>query len=106
MDGHQWLAGYRERLTAVAARADAARRAVGAVEATATSRDGAVTATVDRTGRLRRLVLDERAEQLTRPQLAALVVETAGRAADAAAAQVAEVVAPLVGEHGLPEATA
>jgi hypothetical protein len=96
MDGQEWLTAYRERLRDVAARATAARAAAEAVEATATSRDGAVTATVDRTGRLCRLVLGERAEQLPRGQLAALVVETAGRAADAAQRQVGEAVAALV----------
>lgn len=100
MDGEEWLASYRERLREFGARAAQAQQALAGVSATATSRDGSVTATVDRTGALQRLVLSERTGTMTRVQLAAAVVDTARRAQVEAGRQATEAVAPLVGGHG------
>ncbi|MGI9001886.1 MAG: YbaB/EbfC family nucleoid-associated protein [Pseudonocardia sp.] len=98
MDAEQWLAAYRERLTEIGARAARAREELAGVEATASSRDGAVTVTVNPAGALRRLVLSERSEALTRTQLAAAVLATAAQAQGAAARQATAAVAPLIGE--------
>jgi DNA-binding protein YbaB len=97
MDGHQWLAEYQERLREIGARAERAQREIASVEATATSRDGAVTVTVNSTGALQRLVLSERTEAVTRVQLAAAVLATARQAQEDAARQAVAAVAPLIG---------
>ncbi len=99
MDGQQWLTSYRGRIDEIGARAAQAQRALAGVEATASSRDGAVTVTVNPAGALQRLVLSERSEALTRVQLAALVVATARQAQGDAARQAADAVAPLIGER-------
>jgi DNA-binding protein YbaB len=98
MDGRAWLASYEERLQDIGGRAQRARAELAGVEATATSRDGAVTVTVDPAGALRSLVLGEAADGLTREQLAAAVVGTAREAHADAARRAAEAVAPLLGE--------
>jgi hypothetical protein len=98
MDGEQWLASYRGRLNEIGARAADVRKALAGAEGTASSRDGAVTVTVAPGGALRRLVLSERAERLTRVQLAEAVVATAQQAHDVAAQQAADTVAPLIGD--------
>ena len=100
MDGDQWLASYEGRLGEIRTSAARVQAALGAVEATAVSRDGAVTVTVDPSGALRRLVLSERTETMTRVQLAAAVVATAGQAREDAARQAADAVAPLLGGRG------
>lgn len=100
MDGEQWLAAYRERLAGIGRRAARAREALARVEGTATSRDGAVVATVDEAGALRRLVLTERADDLDRAQLAAVVVATVQQAGAAAAQQAAAALEPLLGNQG------
>lgn len=105
MDGQQWLASYRDRLAEIRDRAERARDALAALEVTLTSRDGAVSVTVDHAGVLRRLVLSERAEALTRTQLAAAVLATARAAHDEAGHRVAAVMAPLVGDAGVGQAT-
>ncbi|MFD1533258.1 YbaB/EbfC family nucleoid-associated protein [Pseudonocardia aurantiaca] len=98
MDGRAWLASYEERLDEINERAQQAQRELAGVEATATSPDGAVTVTTDPAGELRSLVLGEAAERLTREQLAAAVLGTAGRARAEAAQLAAAAVAPLLGE--------
>jgi DNA-binding protein YbaB len=95
-DARQWLAAYQERLRDAEARATAAGRALAGVEATATSRDGAVTVTVNPAGALQRLVLNERTEQLTRVQLAAAVLATARQAHAEAAREAEAAVATVV----------
>lgn len=96
MDGRQWLDGYQHRLADLTSRADRARAVLAGVEGTAASADGAVTVTVVPGGALRRLELAERSGELSRVQLAALVVETAARAQAEVDRLVAEAVAPLL----------
>jgi len=93
MDGHAWTDGYRRRLDEIAARAARARAELETVEATASSRDGAVTVTVGAGGALRRLVLTERAEALGREQLAAAVLAAATEAGEQARRRVGEISA-------------
>ncbi|MCX6465486.1 MAG: YbaB/EbfC family nucleoid-associated protein [Pseudonocardiales bacterium] len=97
MDGRQWLAEHQQRLADLRVRAERVRTEVAAVTGSATSPDGAVTVTVAPGGALRGLRLAPRAEELTRTQLAALVVATAAEATAAAGRRVEEVVAPLRG---------
>lgn len=99
MDGEQWLASYRGRLTDMGTRAARAQEALAGVSATASSRDGAVTVTVNPVGALQRLSLGERSEGMSRVQLAAAVLATAQQAQADAARQAAAAVAPLIGEN-------
>jgi DNA-binding protein YbaB len=99
MDGREWLAGYQNRLQDVRARAARAERALAAVAGTATSRDGAVTVTVDQSGALRHLELTEHAEVLSRKELAATVLDTALQARREAASQAEAALVPVFGER-------
>jgi YbaB/EbfC DNA-binding family len=97
MDGQDWFDDYRARLAGIGARAAAAGRGMAGVEASAASRDGAVTATVDATGVLLRLTITDGGEPLSRPQLAAAVLEAARLARAQAAREAVAAVAPLIG---------
>lgn len=97
MDASTWLDSYERRLTDVRARAGRAQAALAEITSTVTSRDGAVTVTVSPAGALQGLVLTERADALSRSQLAETVLATARRAQGEAAARVADAVAPLIG---------
>ncbi|HEV2784647.1 MAG TPA: YbaB/EbfC family nucleoid-associated protein, partial [Actinophytocola sp.] len=87
------LADYqrsREQLAAV-------HRALASVSASASSEDGAVTATVGPRGSLTGLVIDESAYRRYRPaELADLIVRTAAAAAGQAARSATELVAPVL----------
>jgi hypothetical protein len=98
MDGREWLAGYQDRLQNLRVRAVQAERALATVAGTATSRDGAVTVTVDQAGALQHLELTEHAEVLSRKELAATVLDTARQARREAAAQAEAALAPVFGE--------
>ncbi|OLT09779.1 hypothetical protein BJF78_06115 [Pseudonocardia sp. CNS-139] len=98
MDGREWLASYEERLQDIGGRARRVQHELAAVVATATSKDGAVTVTVDPAGALRGLVLGEPADALSRAQLATAVLETVRQAHADAARQAAAAAAPLLGE--------
>lgn len=101
MDGQRWLALYRDRLAELGIRAELAQSAFAACEATASSRDGAVSVTAGPGGQLRHLVLSERAEGMPRAELAVTVLATARQAQGRAARAAVEAVAPLVGADGL-----
>ncbi len=98
-DGRQWLASYQRKLTHLRAQAHRAEAEIAVVEATVASPDGAVTVTAAPGGAVRRMMLSEQSESLSRSQLAALVVETVTRAQAAAAARATEALAPLLGER-------
>jgi YbaB/EbfC DNA-binding family len=97
MDGQDWFDDYRARSAAMGARAAAAGRGLAAVEASAASRDGIVTATVDAAGALLRLTIVDGAEPLSRRQLATAVLEAAQLARAKAAREAVAAVAPLIG---------
>jgi DNA-binding protein YbaB len=99
MDAHARLDSYQRGLQDIGLRARTAQAEVAAAEATATSRDGAVTVTVNPAGALQRLVLNSAAEGLSRVQLAEAVLATARRAQAEAAERAAQAVAPLIGER-------
>ncbi|WP_232666228.1 YbaB/EbfC family nucleoid-associated protein [Pseudonocardia sp. TRM90224] len=98
MEPEEWLAGYRTKLADVRARTEQAQRALAEVEATATSRDGAISVTVGPAGALTALVLGERSESMSRTQLAAAVLGAARRAQAEAARMAAAAVAPVIGQ--------
>lgn len=95
MDAQAWPRDHRRRLDGIAAGAERARAELETVEATASSRDGAVTVTVAAGGALRRLVLGERADTLGRQALADAVLATAAEAGERARRRVEEIVAEL-----------
>lgn len=99
MDGREWLAGYRERLQEIRTRTVRAEAELAGVTGTATSRDGAVTVTVNPAGALQHLVLTEHAEVLSRQQLAAAVLATARQAQVEAARQAEAALVPVLGER-------
>lgn len=90
-----WLADYRRRIEEIRVRAERAREELAGLSATASSTDGAVTATVGRDGALSGLAFGPAAEGLPRARLAELVLATAGEAGAEVAARVAAVVRPL-----------
>jgi len=98
MDGHQWLQDYQRRVREIGARAAHTQAELSAIETTASSRDGAVTVTVDPGGALRRLVLGERADGLSRAQLASAVLSTAREAHEQARHQMDVVAAAYLRE--------
>jgi DNA-binding protein YbaB len=99
MDGREWLGSHRERLQEIRARTVAAQQALAGAVGTATSRDGAVTVTVDPAGALQRLVLAEGADGLTRVQLADAVLDTVRRARQEAVRQAEAALVPVLGER-------
>jgi hypothetical protein len=90
-----WLADYRTRLDEIRVCAERAHEQLAGLSATASSTDGAVTATVGRDGALSGLAFGPAAEGLSRARLAELVLATAGQARADVAAQVAAAVRPL-----------
>jgi DNA-binding protein YbaB len=98
MDGADWLAHYRRRIAEIGTKARDTQRELTAVEATATSSDGAVTVSVTPGGELRQLVLSERTAGMSRAQLAATIVGTAKEAQVAAARKAEAALAPLIGD--------
>ncbi|MFP5069164.1 YbaB/EbfC family nucleoid-associated protein [Pseudonocardia nantongensis] len=95
-----WLDDYRDRIDRIRVRAERARDQAQQVTATARTRDGAVTVTVDPSGALTGLTFGVRAEDLPRARLAELVLRLAREAAADAGAQVRAIVAPLTSEDG------
>jgi hypothetical protein len=89
-----WLADYRSRIDEIRVRAERAHEELAGLSATASSKDGAVTATVRRDGALSGLAFGPAAEGLSRARLAELVLATAAEAGAEVAARVAAVVAP------------
>lgn len=99
-DAQAWLDDYQRRLADIAARARGAQERLAAVDATRTSPDGAVTATVTPGGELRALVLHEAAQRLSRIQLADAITGTVAAARAEASRAAAEVVEPMLGRRG------
>ncbi len=80
-------------------RAAEAQERLKHVSATATSQDGAVTATVNTAGALQELQFGSRADEMPRAALAAAVLATARRAQAQAAQQLTAIMAPVIGEN-------
>ncbi|WP_344427787.1 YbaB/EbfC family nucleoid-associated protein [Pseudonocardia ailaonensis] len=95
-DGAVWLEDYRRRLDDLRERAERAQAEIDGLTATVTSPDGAVSATVDRTGALSGLVLGPTAEALGRERLAALVVSTTASASAEVTRRATEALGPLL----------
>jgi DNA-binding protein YbaB len=98
MDTQRWLTSYQQRTEELGATVELARRTLAEVEGTAVSSGGGVTVTASATGALRRLVFGAAADDLTRSQLAELVLRTAAQAHRQAARAAIEVMKPVLGE--------
>ncbi|RZT89108.1 DNA-binding protein YbaB [Pseudonocardia sediminis] len=94
-DVRAWLADYRGRMEELRDRAERAQAQLEGLTATASSRDGAVTVTVNGSGALLELRFGSRAEEMPRARLADLVLTLSREAAADASRQVREVVEPV-----------
>ncbi|HEY1974333.1 MAG TPA: YbaB/EbfC family nucleoid-associated protein [Pseudonocardia sp.] len=97
MAGTEWLDDYRRRVADVGVRARQVRDELAGISETASAGSGAVTVTVDARGAPQQLSFGPRADELSRPALAAAVLEAIRRARTAAAQRSAAVLEPLVG---------
>jgi DNA-binding protein YbaB len=95
-DGRAWLADYRRRLDDLRDRAEAAQAEITGLTATATSQNGAVSATVDHTGALSALTFGPAADTLDLSRLGGLVVQTTAEAAAEVARRAQRALAPLL----------
>lgn len=87
----------KPEISDIAQRAEEAKERLQRVAATATSKDGAATVTVNVSGALQQLAFGPKADQMSRAELAASVLATAHRAQAQAAQQLTAVMAPLIG---------
>lgn len=97
MSTNEWLDSYQQRVTDIAQTAEQAKAQLQQVSSTLNSADGAVTVTVNASGALQNLSFGPKADDLSRTELAAAVLDAARRAQVAAAHQVTEVMTPLIG---------
>jgi DNA-binding protein YbaB len=93
------MSSYMQEVEQIAAKAEEAKKQLKQLSGTLTSSDGAVTVTVNAGGALQRLSFGPRADQMSKPQLAALIMSTARRAQAQAAQQITGILAPLIGEN-------
>jgi DNA-binding protein YbaB len=96
---NELMSSYMREVEQIAAKAEEAKKQLKQLSGTLTSSDGAVTVTVNAGGALQRLSFGPRADQMSKPQLAALIMSTARRAQAQAAQQITGILAPLVGEN-------
>jgi DNA-binding protein YbaB len=98
VDPNELMSSYMQEVQELAAKAEEAKKQLKQLTGSSTSSDGAVTVTVNAAGALQQLTFGARADQMSKPQLAALVISTARRAQLQAAQQVTPILAPLIGE--------
>jgi fructose-1,6-bisphosphatase/sedoheptulose 1,7-bisphosphatase-like protein len=98
VDPARWLAEYDERLTRVAAGAEAATERLRTAGGRATSPRGEVTVTVNAGGALDGVTLTPAARTLEADQLARLIVTTARQAQQEASTQVADIMTRYLGD--------
>ena len=101
-DTRAWLADYRSRIEDLRGRAERAQALLAGLSATAASRDGAVSVTVNGSGALVELRFGVRAEEMPRARLADLVLSLSREAAADASRKVREVVEPVTAAGRAP----
>jgi DNA-binding protein YbaB len=98
VEPNELMSAYLQEVEALKRKADTAKQQLKQLVGTLTSGDGAVSLTVNAAGALQSLSFGPKADDLPKPQLAALILATARRAQIQAAQQVTSILAPLVGE--------
>lgn len=93
-----WLEDYQRRVREIGARADRVNGALRELSATVTAGAGAVTVTVNAEGVLARISFGPRADELSRPMLAEVILEATRSARADAARRAGEMLGELVGE--------
>jgi DNA-binding protein YbaB len=99
VDPNEVLSEYMQEVDALARKADEAKKQLKALTGSLTSKDGAVTLTVNAAGALQSLSFGQQAEQMPKQRLAQLILSTARSAQLQAAQQVTSILAPIVGEN-------
>src|SRR5215475_7678695 len=93
------MSSYMQEVEVLAAKAEEAKKQLKQLAGSLTSGDGAVTLTVNAAGALQSLSFGPRADEMSKAQLASLILSTARRAQMQAAQQVTAILAPIVGEN-------
>lgn len=99
MNPNDLMSSYVREVEALARRAEEAKQQLRQLTGSLTSGDGAVSLTVNAAGALQSLSFGPRADEMSKPRLAALIISTARRAQIQAAQQVTAILAPVVGEN-------
>lgn len=99
VDANQVLTDYEQRTATLLERAEEAKTKIKELTGTATSQDGAVTVTVSVAGALLDLSFGAETDDMPRTRLSALVIATARRAQARATQQIAEIMAPIIGDN-------
>jgi DNA-binding protein YbaB len=97
MHAADWLTDFDQRIQDLGARARQAKDALTGLTGTAVGGAGAVTVTVNAAGALQRISFGDRADELSRPRLAELILDTARKAHADAARRSEEALQPVVG---------
>lgn len=98
MDPQHWLRDYQARGEAMVRRSQEFQEQLQDISETATSRDGAVTVTVNPGGALQDLAFSPRIRQLPEAELAQLTLRMAREAQDRVAHRIAALVEPVSGD--------
>ncbi|MFD4673551.1 YbaB/EbfC family nucleoid-associated protein [Lentzea sp. NPDC058450] len=98
-DPNQLIEDYEQRTAALLDQAEEAKSQIANLTGAATSSDGAVTVTVTAGGALLSLSFGHKADDMPKDRLAALVMSTSKRAQAQAVAQIATIMAPLIGDN-------
>lgn len=99
MNPNDLMSSYVREVEALARKAEEAKQQLRQLAGSLTSGDGAVSLTVNAAGALQSLSFGPRADEMSKPRLAALIISTARRAQIQAAQQVTAILAPIVGEN-------
>lgn len=99
MNPNELMSSYMQEVEVLARKAEEAKKQLKQLAGSLTSSDGAVTLTVNAAGALQSLSFGPRADEMSKAQLASLILSTARRAQMQAAQQVTAILAPIVGEN-------
>ncbi|TDD83288.1 YbaB/EbfC family nucleoid-associated protein [Actinomadura rubrisoli] len=97
-DPDQWLRDQQGRAAAMKERADRAQQELAGSVTTLSSRDQAVTVTVNPGGVLQDLRLSPQAERMSGARLTAAIMETYRKACARSAARTVEIMSAVVGD--------
>lgn len=98
MADQEWLQSYQQRIDEIGQRAQRASADLAEISATATSKDNAVSVTVNPSGALQDLSLGKSTERMSADKLGRLILQTAQQAQAEAGKKVQEAMRPLLGQ--------